>query len=101
MGFDPRYILFIMSAALILLGLKNIKEIQFSKIEILLIFFYILLFFSNCCFLINRHPVAIKELKSLNILHMNNFLLLITIILYKKEVSQKKVTRYYKIAMIF
>lgn len=100
-GFDPRYILFIMSAALILLGLKNIKEIQFSKIEILLIFFYILLFFSNCCFLINRHPVAIKELKSLNILHMNNFLLLITIILYKKEVSQKKVTRYYKIAMIF
>lgn len=86
-----------MSAGLILSGLKNIKEVKFTNIELLLIIFYVLLFLSNFCFLINKQPIKFDELKSLNILHMNNFLFLISIILHKNDVSQDKVIRYYKI----
>lgn len=101
LGFDPRYLIFVMSAGLILSGLKNIKEVKFTNIELLLIIFYVLLFLSNFCFLINKQPIKFDELKSLNILHMNNFLFLISIILHKNEVSQDKVIFYYKISMIF
>ena len=89
-GVDPRYLLFIMSAGLICFGLKNVKSIAISKIEKLFIVFYLFLFSSNAFFLINGKPVVLSELISLNLLHINNFLLLITFIFYKKEITKKK-----------
>lgn len=100
-GVDPRYLLFIMSAGLICFGLKNVKSIAISKIEKLFIVFYLFLFSSNAFFLINGKPVVLSELISLNLLHINNFLLLITFIFYKKEITKKKIILYYKIAILF
>lgn len=105
-GIDLRYILVILSIGLIIKNLfsgkknciNNLKKT--NKYEVLLILFYFLLFSSNIMFIFNNKEFIFNEFLSLMILHINNFLALLTFVLNKKMITIEKTLKYLKFSII-
>lgn len=99
-GLDLRFILIFLGVVLLFIFMKKGQKPHLNKFEKTFVLFYIFLFLSNLFLVFSINTVNVSEWIRLNILHANNFLFLLTIICYKKEVNKNKAINYYKISMI-
>lgn len=106
LGLDLRYIQMILTVIIFCCwNLEKNKSTRKTKLEILLITFYLFLFISNFYLLLNENINIIEseknELINLNILHINNFFCLLIFIKFKNRINWELVVDFFKTAIIF
>ncbi len=98
-GLDLRYVLVLFAIVLIVKSVLKKTKLKLLKNEVYLILFYLVLFCSYI-FLWGNKNIVYDELRSLTILHINNFLSLVVFILYRKEIKEQKILQIFKFSTI-
>lgn len=105
-GLDLRYVqmllsLFLICNRLVQLQTHTTEKIHLQSLEKNIVIFYVILFASNLFYLTGHSfHIVYEELISLNILHINNFLCLITFFIYRNKITARQISDYLKVSII-